>query len=276
MNQITFRSVFIIICVIVAIFFIFKTQTPEGFRTMPDNPRCPNLLVQKGSKIYLYNNKLSNVPGVNPIVFNNLEEYTEFLDWQRSQGIRCPVLYLQEVYDASGKRVCKARPCVMEPQGGLPPANATTSSKGTNFNDIPNLPGVNNVAGGAQDMGGSTTLLAGESEVDQKLLEDAAQYAIPGASEKSIDPSNRYPNLERKKLVDSTVDDKPYNSGQYPSYDSSSFYHGVHTPLDQLDVIAESKPFSPNPMDPNWGGKQYTEALLQGNYYRGNEVLHYP
>ena len=38
-------------------------------------------------------------------------------------------------------------------------------SKGTNFNDIPNLPGVNNVAGGAQYMGGSTSLLAGESEV---------------------------------------------------------------------------------------------------------------
>ena len=59
-------------------------------------PRCPNLLIQKGCKIYLHNTKIAEVPGVNPIEFNNLEEYTQFIDWQRSQGIRCPVLYLQE------------------------------------------------------------------------------------------------------------------------------------------------------------------------------------
>lgn len=85
-------------------------------------PRCPNLLIQKGSRFYLYNSKLASVPGVNPIEFNNLEDYTEFLDWQRSQNIRCPVLYLQETYDAQGKRVYKARPSVSEPQAGLPPS----------------------------------------------------------------------------------------------------------------------------------------------------------
>ena len=85
-------------------------------------PRCPNLLIQKGSRFYLYNSNLASVPGVNPIEFNNLEDYTEFLDWQRSQNIRCPVLYLQETYDAQGKRVYKARPSVSEPQAGLPPS----------------------------------------------------------------------------------------------------------------------------------------------------------
>ena len=29
--------------------------------------------------------------------FNNLEEYTEFLEWQRGAGIRCPVLYVQNI-----------------------------------------------------------------------------------------------------------------------------------------------------------------------------------
>ena len=81
------------------------------------------MLIQKGSKFYLYNSKVAQVPGVNPIEFNNLEDYTEFLDWQRSQNIRCPVLYLQETYDAQGKRVYKSRPSVSEPQAGLPPSN---------------------------------------------------------------------------------------------------------------------------------------------------------
>ena len=81
--------------------------------------RCPDVLIKKGPKIYLYNSKHANIPGVNPIVFNNLEEYTEFLSWQRSQGINCPVLFLEHSYDAQGNAVYRARPSVHNLQGGL-------------------------------------------------------------------------------------------------------------------------------------------------------------
>jgi len=94
----------------------------EGLTTMNGEMRCPNLLIQKGASFYLYNTDVAEVPGVNPITFNNLEEYTEFLEWQRSAGIRCPVLYVQSTYDAQGKVVYKARPSVSELQGGLPPS----------------------------------------------------------------------------------------------------------------------------------------------------------
>jgi len=79
------------------------------------------MLIQKGSSFYLYNSKLANVPGVNPIEFNNLEDYVEFLDWQQSQGINCPVLYLQQSFDTQGSEIYKVRPSVSELQGGLPP-----------------------------------------------------------------------------------------------------------------------------------------------------------
>jgi len=98
----------------------------EGF-TNNTIKRCPNLLIQKDNKFYLYNSKVAKVPGVNPVEFDNLEDYTEFLDWQRSQGIRCPVLYLQQTYDAQGNPVYKVRPSVSEPQGGLPPSIASSS-----------------------------------------------------------------------------------------------------------------------------------------------------
>ena len=116
-----------IIVFMIGIYFYAKSSDPkyaEGFTNDRSQPRCPNLLIQKGSKFYLYNSKLAQVPGVNPIEFDNLEDYSEFLDWQRSQGIRCPVLYLQSSYDAQGNRVYKARPSVSEPQAGLPPSTA--------------------------------------------------------------------------------------------------------------------------------------------------------
>ena len=91
----------------------------EGFDGK--KPRCPDVLVQKGKQILLYNTKLAKVPGVNPVSFENLEEYVEFVQWQRSQGIHCPVLYLQKMYNAQGDPVYHVRPDPMNPSGGSPP-----------------------------------------------------------------------------------------------------------------------------------------------------------
>ena len=98
------------------------TKYSENFTNNKSETRCPNILIQKGAKFYLHNSKVAKVPGVNPIEFENLEDYTEFLDWQHSQGIRCPVLFLQQTYDAQGNPVYKVRPGVSEQQGGLPPS----------------------------------------------------------------------------------------------------------------------------------------------------------
>lgn len=118
---------FIYIFIFLIIIFLYSKyiyKQYEGFSS--SITRCPNLLIQKGSRFYLYNSRVAQVPGVNPIEFENLEDYTEFIDWQHSQNIRCPVLYLQETYDAQGKKVYKTRPSVSEPQGGLPPSIAFT------------------------------------------------------------------------------------------------------------------------------------------------------
>jgi hypothetical protein len=178
----------------------------ETLENMKQNPRCPNILIQKDSKYYLYNSNLAKVPGVNPIEFANLEDYVEFLDWQRSSGIRCPVLYLQHTYDAQGNPVYKARPSVTDLQGGLPPTMPV------------NLP------------------------------------------------------LKFTQLVDAGRDDSPYNQSHYPSFDQSSYYVGAITPLDMIDYSKEHMLYSDNPMDPNWGGQEYTQALVDAGYYQTNEV----
>lgn len=192
-----------IVLFLVGLYFYIKSNELEGF-TNSTSRQCPNMLIQKGSKIYLYNSKLAKVPGVNPVEFDNLEDYVEFLDWQRSQGIRCPVLFLQMTHDAQGNTVYKVRPSITEPQAGIPP----------NFPVYPN------------------------------------------------------PTL----LVDATRNDMPYNKNSYPAFDQSSFYTGTTTPLDAMNIEQENMLYSPDPMDPNWGGPDYTQNLVDSGYYAGNEV----
>lgn len=125
-----------------------QNKIVEGLTDVSGELRCPNLLIQKGTKYYLYNSNLVQVPGVNPVMFNNLEEYNEFLKWQKGAGIRCPVLYVQNSYDAQGERVYKVRPSVNELEGGLSPAlpspvdftklvDATQADKPYNQNSYP-------------------------------------------------------------------------------------------------------------------------------------------
>ena len=104
------------------------TEGTEGFDTaaaqsVADNAiqtdRCPNILVQHGSEIFLYNSKVEKVPGVNPIRFKSLEDYAEFTEWLKGRGIRCPVLFLQYSYNTQGEAVYKIRPSPADIQGGL-------------------------------------------------------------------------------------------------------------------------------------------------------------
>ena len=135
---------FLCITVFSGIYFFYlhfansQNIAKENFELL-NKPRCPDILIQKDKAFFLYNSKLEKVPGVNPIQFDNLEQYVEFLEWQRSQGIICPVLYLQRTYDTQGNSVYKIRPSVTDPQGGLPPSTITDPTKYPRQNPNPTL-----------------------------------------------------------------------------------------------------------------------------------------
>jgi hypothetical protein len=162
------------------------TKYSESFTNNSDEKRCPNILIQKGSRFYLYNSKVAKVPGVNPIEFENLEDYTEFLDWQHSQGIRCPVLFLQQTYDAQGNPVYKVRPSVSEQQGGLPPTypgppnptllvDATRNDPPYNTNSLPSYDQTDYYVG--------TTTPLDKMNNNQNSVEDENMlYAGPSAN----------------------------------------------------------------------------------------------
>ena len=210
------KILFFIFIFLGGIYFYSMYSNKEGLTNMNGEKRCPNLLIQKGAKFFLYNTNIAEVPGVNPIEFNNLEDYVEFLEWQRGAGIVCPVLYLQNSYDAQGNRVYKVRPSVTELQGGLPPSVPVQLP--TKYHYIEK--NKNNVYPGSLH------------------LDQGAYYTQPIYPEPRMDIGT-----------------------------------GVNPIPDQTNDLL----YSDNAMDPNWGGSEYTQALVDNGYYSGNEVsLHTP
>jgi hypothetical protein len=187
------------------IYYVQNKTLSEGFST---NRYCPNLLIQKGTRIYLKNTRLAEVPGVNPMTFNNLEEYVEFTEWQRSQGINCEVLYLKHEYDAQGNGVYKVRPDILDTAGGsqaIPPGNIGSIDTVSIPTDTP--------------------------EIHSSVLP----------------PTNNY-----------------------TGYDPDNQDIGKETALDSLYNIELTQSQSDNAMDPNWGGEEYSDSIINSGYYVEN------
>ncbi len=183
-----------------------KVKTKEGF----SDSDCPDVLIQKGKHLYLINNKVAKIPGRNPIRFNNLDEYVEYLKWQRFEGKRCPVLYLQNSYDIQGNLVYINRQSPFEKAGGTP----------------------------------------------------------------IISGLNLFNNNNRSLLLDATRNNPPFNKNLYPGFDPQDQDVGLKTPLDKM-YHADPGGVSPNPMDKNWGGAEYTEKRVEAGDYKDDEVKIY-
>ena len=183
---------------------VIINQNNLNLECFSNNNNCPDILIQKDKHIYLYNSKLAKIPGINPIQFNNLEEYIDFTNWQRSQNINCPILVLKHSYNSKGDSVYKK------------------SNKHNSITDF----------------------------LSNDLLNNMKQPIT--------------------KLFDATRNDSPYNDNSMPGYDSYDQYIGLYTPLDQ--ITDTTKKISPNPMDSNWGGGDYTQGLIDKGYYKDNEI----
>lgn len=100
-------NLFIPVIIVALIFAICNKGYTDGFMS---NTRqvCPDLLIESRGSFYLYNSKMSNVPGINPLVFNTLDEYTDFVQWQEDHYIKCPMIYMKEMYSTQGVYVYKS------------------------------------------------------------------------------------------------------------------------------------------------------------------------
>ena len=194
------KNILSIILILLWVIFVINNGkiSKEGF-----NNSCPDILIEKDGILSLFVLYQPEVPGVNPIKFNGLDDYVEYLEWQRSQKINCPVLYLQHSYDAQGKGEYKQRPSPINVQGGLSP---------------------------------------------------------------SLNKSNE------SLLVDGNRNNPPFNQNLYPGFDPHNQNIGLDTPLDKL-FNQDYNGVSPNPMDTNWAGHDFTYGLIEKGYYKNNNVI---
>ena len=259
---------------ILGFYFIYKsndieTFTDAGSETIHKDfkiaEKCPDVLIQKGAAFFLYNSKRANVPGINPIRFESLEEYVEFTDWQRSQGILCPVLYLQHAYNAQGEPVYKARPSPTNMLGGQPDYLVTADSLPKYPNIPPNImPPPANVP--IQGLCAQNALLGlSIPESGPHNMPASGPYSMPASGPQSMPMGQP---LDANTGINMSNDS--YNPNSYSGFDPQNQTIGIITPLDNM--YNQTSGVSPNPMDDNWGGVEYTENLVKAGYYKGNEV----
>jgi hypothetical protein len=251
----------LIICImfLLGFYFIYRSNDIETFTDNSDDyhkdykisEKCPDVLIQKGSAFFLYNSKRANIPGVNPIRFENLEEYVEFTEWQRSQGVLCPVLYLQHAYNAQGEPVYKARPSPTNLQGGQPDYVITPASFSANSALAMNPAIATNptLAMNPEYMSNSFP----------NVMPPPANVPIQGLCDQNrFNPVNT--PYGGSKIIDTNA---------YPGFDAKNQMIGCNGPIDKM--FNQTSGVSPNPMDHNWGGIEFTENLVKSGYYKGNE-----
>ena len=83
-----------IILIFLLIFFIYILRKRENFQ----NYECPNSIVRLSDKVLVYynsnntSNNIKNIIGINPIIFESLEEYKKYINYQNERGMNCPIL----------------------------------------------------------------------------------------------------------------------------------------------------------------------------------------
>ena len=111
-----------LIIVIILIFILYCTcnTNPKPYEGFVSG-QCPTTLIKKGNQILLYNPEMAKVPGVNPIQLSSLKDYEKYLKWQRANGLDCPILHLEQVFDTQGNAQYEVRNSFLqnEPVGPL-------------------------------------------------------------------------------------------------------------------------------------------------------------
>ena len=127
-----FKIVLILFIFVLGLLFCVSYKSTDFEETFTIMDKCPNLLIKKGKELFLLNTKKTQIPGVNPIKFNNLEEYAEFVKYQKYMNINCPVLYYQETYNTQNDKGFRLMNDPLKPKNGL----ASNLSKEYDVNNI--------------------------------------------------------------------------------------------------------------------------------------------
>ena len=83
------------------------------------NSDCPNVIMESGGQIHLYNTRRAKVPGVNPMTLSSLTDYPQLMEYLNAKGMNCPALFLRQERGATGE--IEMEQLVVSPDGQMVP-----------------------------------------------------------------------------------------------------------------------------------------------------------
>jgi len=217
---------------------VYATFPMRESYTSPDDPQppsCPDILVQKGNAILLYNSGQSENETTNPLVFSSMDEYTTYVEQQRANGIQCPLLYLTQETTTQGRDIYRARSYPL---------------------DDPIQPSFDNSSQFRRDL----TL--------------ASPYQQPThAANLVVNSDGVVLTPDQINAASQAQSAEKQTDTMYAGFDPSSQTVGTYTSLDAIhdSTILQGKK-SENPVDPNWGGVRYSQDSVDAGNYIANVV----
>jgi hypothetical protein len=118
--KINYKLITIIVAFSIGLFFCLRYKSEDLLENFQGMGQCPDMLVKKGKELHLINTKKALIPGVNPIKFNSLEDYAEYVKWSKKVGIKCPILYYEQTYNTQNERGFRLLDDPINPSAGLP------------------------------------------------------------------------------------------------------------------------------------------------------------
>lgn len=258
----------------------------EGLQNLEEkSAKCPNVLIKNGNYLMLYNS--TDTHNEMPVMFNNLDEYANYIDAQRKKGINCPVLYLQKESDAQGNDLYRFQ--------SNPYTNPNPS---TPYNDQYNEPFSDFIGQTIETDNSGVLKFPPALKISPDSIRPKQTYpfynietfeggmgtpdqfspgTVPAPASALPQQSNTPPKAPSSSTKDVPSDGvytpSQFNKGGYPGFDAYGLSVGKYTDLDKLhESTATTAPLSDNPMDPNWGGINYTKAAVDSGKYIENSV----
>lgn len=268
--------------------------------------KCPNVLVKSGEVLLLYNNTDTHYEM--PVIFNSLDEYANYIQIQRKKGIRCPILFLDKETSIQGEEVFRIKSTpfndyyeTFSNMQGLTIPSTKTIKPFTTFTEQEPFtspspsparsPAPVRSPAQVRAPAPSPSPVRAPAPATKTTYNDFKQsdrdkntYSQPTSGRLTEDnrtqtqstlPKNLKPVSPRSADIENTSTssfESPYNKGGYPPFDPYGQTIGKYTNLDKIHDSTAAPPFSDNPMDPNWGGTEYTKDAVESGKYIENNV----
>lgn len=239
--------------------------------------KCPNILVQSGDVLLLYNT--TDTHDEMPVIFNSLDEYMNHVRVQRQNGVRCPVLFLDQTKTIGGMDEFRIRSTPFndyyetfegKPQSTANPPVVAASQLSTNLGAV-SMPFFNIEAfdGG---MGSPSPFGVSPSPAPAPAPTVVAQ--LPPV------PAPQLPPTENVMRSSSNNRDVGYSGSggsggdrqDYMPMETDGLWIGKYKKIDALHDLPGKQPNGADPTHDNWSGSTYTQQQVESGFYQANTV----